>query len=591
MTALPNGWSKAEAGRLFGVVTSGSRGWAEHYSDVGPLFVRIGNMRDQAIDLSLANVQRVQPPSGAEGARTALRPGDILISITAEIGRVAIVPPDLGEAYVNQHIALARPQNGLCNEFLAWQLAGPGRSKLVALRKGATKAGLSLDDIRRVEVRVAPLNEQRRIVAKLDEVFAQTRAAKARLERLPALIDKLKRSILAAAFRGDLTADWRAANPDVEPASALLERYFARTRNNGSTRRASPRSGSSPLPPTSLPAGWHWSTIESVGDVLLGRRRADSEYIAGEEGRALKKYIRVANVKLDRLDLDDLKEMPFDAKELSLYRLEPGDIILSEGQSPEKVGQSAIYHGGIDDLCIQATVHRFRAHDALVSPAYAQLVFMHHLLTGLFQRASSQTVNIAHLTSERLRPLPFPVPPREEQDVLVGLTRALLEAASGLAGHTKAARDAFELAERAALAKAFRGELVPQDPADEPAEVLLARLRAAKAEEAPVARRSRAAAPAPTYAAPPITLAQAAESGPLFQHALERRERAAPEPAAQDLVVAALQQSDGRLTAAAIAQTTGLAPAAVRAALQDLIAAGQVHTHGKARGTTYTWAG
>jgi hypothetical protein len=188
-----------------------------------------------------------------------------------------------------------------------------------------------------------------------------------------------------------------------------------------------------------------------------------------------------------------------------------------------------------------------------------------------------------------IRGITVPVPPLAEQAVIIDLLRGALQSVAAITARDVEMGARVGAIERAALAKAFRGELVPQDPADEPAEVLLARLRAAKAEEAPVARRSRAAAPAPTYAAPPITLAQAAESGPLFQHALERRERAAPEPAAQDLVVAALQQSDGRLTAAAIAQTTGLAPAAVRAALKDLIAAGQVHTHGKARGTMYQW--
>lgn len=115
--------------------------------------------------------------------------------------------------------------------------------------------------------------------------------------------------------------------------------------------------------------------------------------------------------------------------------------------------------------------------------------------------------------------------------------------------------------------------------------MLLERIRAAKTEGAPSVRRPRAAATT-TYAAPPVTLAKAAESGPLFKHALDRQARAAAEPAALDLVVAALQQSDGRLTAAAIAQATGLAPAAP---LKELVAAGQVRTHGEARGTTYQW--
>jgi len=583
VTALPNGWSKAEAGRLFGVVTSGSRGWAEHYSDVGPLFVRIGNMRDQAIDLSLANVQRVQPPSGAEGARTALRPGDILISITAEIGRVAIVPPDLGEAYVNQHIALARPQNGLCNEFLAWQLAGPGRSKLVALRKGATKAGLSLDDIRRVEVHVAPLNEQRRIVAKLDEVFAQTRAAKARLERLPALIDKLKRSILAAAFRGDLTADWRAANPDVEPASALLERIRAgRQLRQGNSQRRQRMAAPSLPPPLRLPSGWAWARLDEVA-----RRITDGTHQPPPFTAAGVPFVFVRNIVSGTINLDTGVFISNETHRELTRRcpIEPGDVLYS-----------AVGSYGIAVLVETPSPFTFQRHIAHIKPEAAiDGSYLRWCLNSPHCRAQADSVarGVAQktVTLGDLSAFTIPVPPASEQVAISAAVNRVFRSVEQLAAKVALAGQRSTAVYEATLQRAFRGELVPQDPADEPAEVLLARLRAAKAEEAPVARRSRAAAPAPTYAAPPITLAQAAESGPLFQHALERRERAAPEPAAQDLVVAALQQSDGRLTAAAIAQTTGLAPAAVRAALKDLIAAGQVHTHGKARGTTYTWAG
>jgi type I restriction enzyme S subunit len=197
-------------------------------------------------------------------------------------------------------------------------------------------------------------------------------------------------------------------------------------------------------------------------------------------------YVRVANVKRDRLELTDVLQMPFSPAELALYTLSPGDIVLSEGQSPELVGQSGIYRGGYENLCIQATVHRFRAFTGLCSE-YAQLVFLNHLIAGTFMRASSLTTNIAHLTSERLRPLPFPLAPSAEQIELVRRSRTALDGAGTLSQRVRVASQSCAQLDQSTLTKAFRGELVDQDPNDEPASVMLSRLAAGQhaAQETP----------------------------------------------------------------------------------------------------------
>jgi type I restriction enzyme S subunit len=341
---------------------------------------------------------------------------------------------------------------------------------------------INQDALTRLPVPVAPANEQRRIVAKLEALQARSRRARQALDAVPLLLEKLRQSILAAAFRGDLTKDWRAKHKNVEPASELLKRIHAERRKKWEESELAKMRAKGKVPPDGkwkakykepapvdtmglpeLPEGWCWISIETAGDVLLGRRRAAEEYIAGKDGRVMRPYVRVANVKKDLLDLSDVLEMPFNDVELSLYRLAPGDIILSEGQSPELVGQSAVFAGGRDDLCIQATVHRFRAYKSATSSAFAQLVFLSHLHTGVFMRASSLTTNIAHLTSERLKPLRFPLPPLPEQTEMVVHVRAMLESIKRL----EACRENISTRERfmsaAILAKAFRGELVGQE--------------------------------------------------------------------------------------------------------------------------------
>lgn len=110
-------------------LTSGSRGWAKYYSDAGDTFIRIQNVQDAALDLS--DVAYVQPPTSAEAARTRVTAGDVLLSITADLGRTAVVPPDLGTAYINQHLALLRLE-GLDPTFVAYYLGSTdGRQQLM----------------------------------------------------------------------------------------------------------------------------------------------------------------------------------------------------------------------------------------------------------------------------------------------------------------------------------------------------------------------------------------------------------------------------------------------------------------------------
>jgi hypothetical protein len=97
---LPEGWAWAKSDQMFSFVTSGSRGWASYYSEIGSVFLRMGNLDHDTIQLDLADIQRVQPPDGAEGLRTRVTAGDILISITADVGMIGMVPEGFEEAFI-----------------------------------------------------------------------------------------------------------------------------------------------------------------------------------------------------------------------------------------------------------------------------------------------------------------------------------------------------------------------------------------------------------------------------------------------------------------------------------------------------------
>ena len=196
----------------------------------------------------------------------------------------------------------------------------------------------------------------------------------------------------------------------------------------------------------------------------------------------MRPYLRVMNVFEDRIDTADIMEMDFSPEDFERYRLEPGDILLNEGQSRELVGRSAIYRGEVPGACFTNTLVRFRP-DAPIESDYPQIVFLGYLKTGRFQQLASLTVNIAHLGAGRFADMEFPLPPLEEQAEIVRRARGALDQITRLEEKLHATFADLDQLDQSILAKAFRGELVPQDPSDEPASVLLARIREQKVQQ------------------------------------------------------------------------------------------------------------
>jgi hypothetical protein len=164
-----------------------------------------------------------------------------------------------------------------------------------------------------------------------------------------------------------------------------------------------------------LPPGWRWSTVGEAGRIDLGRQR-HPDWHTGPEMRP---YLRVANVFEDRIDTSDLKEMDFSGV-FGRYKLEPGDVLLNEGQSPELLGRPAIYRGHPENVAFTNTLLRFRAGPEVL-PEWALIVFRRHMHYGRFAREARITTNIAHLSARRLKPVEFPVPPLAEQRRIVDI--------------------------------------------------------------------------------------------------------------------------------------------------------------------------
>jgi type I restriction enzyme S subunit len=200
---IPAEWEISTLDGVAALVTSGSRGWAQYYSLDGPIFLRIGNLTRSHINLRLEDIVRVNPSSSSEGKRTAASSGDLLISITADLGIIGVIPEDFGEAYVNQRIALVRLTTDKVDpRFIGWFLSGRrGQTQFEKLNESGAKAGLNLPTIRRLLVPVMGLCEQKRIAEILDSSTQQTNEQCRRLGKLRSLKAALMQDLLTGRKR------------------------------------------------------------------------------------------------------------------------------------------------------------------------------------------------------------------------------------------------------------------------------------------------------------------------------------------------------------------------------------------------------
>jgi type I restriction enzyme S subunit len=191
-------WPTRKLGDLLDFLTSGSRGWAKYYAHSGDLFLRIQNVRRD--ELVIEDVAYVNAPNTAEAQRTRVRPGDVLLSITADLGRTAVVPNGIGTAFINQHLSILRTSK-INPRFLSAYFASPaGQRQVLGRNRQAVKAGLNFDDIRSFEVPEPPIELQNEFVRRVVAVEKLKAYQCASLAELDALFTSLQHR----AFRGAL---------------------------------------------------------------------------------------------------------------------------------------------------------------------------------------------------------------------------------------------------------------------------------------------------------------------------------------------------------------------------------------------------
>ncbi|MBA4064274.1 MAG: hypothetical protein C0501_11280 [Isosphaera sp.] len=473
-------------------------------------YLRVANVQRGYLDL---RELKTIPAEETEIAQLRLQPGDILFTEGGDrdkLGRGWVWGSEVAECIHQNHIFRARPNLGVVDpKFVSLHGNHFGQTWFLANGKQTTNlASINKGMLRRFPVPVPPLAEQRRIVAKVEELFADLDAGLAALLRVRAKLRRYRAAVLAAAVGGRLTADWRAAHPAAEPAAELLTRVLADRRTkweadqlakfaaagrsppkNWQARYAEPTPpDTSNLPP--LPAGWCWATVEQTCFLDVGFAFPSAEFTdAGI------KLLRGENIEPGALRWRDTRYWPeAKAAEYTHLGIETGDIILAMDRPIISSGLKIARATADDVPCLLVQrVSRFRpvAH-SMTSFLYLALQsrrFITHLHGG-------QTgTQLPHISGSGIVSFPFPLPPLAEQEQIVSEVEERLSQIAAADGQVSANLARAGRLRQAILRRAFAGRLVRQDPADEPAADLLARLRAARASPTPRPRGRRGPAP------------------------------------------------------------------------------------------------
>lgn len=437
--------------------------------------------------------------------------GDILLSIRAPVGPSNIA---LERSAIGRGLAAIGAETSVSQPYLFYFFRHI-ESWLSSQGTGSTFAAISGDFLRAIQVPVAPAAEQTRIVAKLEELLSDLDAGVAELKAAQKKLVQYRQSLLKAAVEGALTSEWRAARSaanagpaqvadEAESGAQLLSRILTERRSRWQTRQLAKFQAQGKTPPKDwqakypepvapytkglpeLPVGWVWATVEQLGDIQLGRQRSPDKVT----GLNPAPYIRAANITEQGIDFSDVLEMDFNDRERETFQLKSGDVLLTEASgSPQHVGRPVIWPNVEGLYCFQNTVIRFSPLG--VTSEFAFQLFSAWQKLGVFRRLSGG-VGINHLSAGKFSALAVPLPSVDEQTELV---RALSVAFDSLASQEQTIN--YSLKQSAAQRKnilqaAFSGQLVPQDPADEPASALLAQIRVQRAERAARASSAKA---------------------------------------------------------------------------------------------------
>jgi type I restriction enzyme S subunit len=370
---------------------------------------------------------------------------------------------------------------------------------LAAHKQGVTQVNLNTGIVGDMRLLLSPWHEQRRIVAKIEELFSELDKGVESLTTAREQLKAYRQSVLKNAFEGKLTADWRAENADkLESSEALLARikkeredHYNQAFNNWQAAfakwRADSESGQKPAKPRPLkdyppefhdlritlpeiPNGWAWAHL---GWCSMGPEYGTAAK-SSETGAV--PVVRMGNLQNGRIEWDDLVYTS-DEHEIAQYSLRPGDVLFNRTNSPELVGKTSIYKGERPALFAGYLV-RVNQIETIALGKYLTYFLGSPIAREHGNTVKTDGVNQSNINGTKLQEYPYPFCSVAEQAKIIQILDSKLEAADVMEAEIEAGLARANALRQSILRRAFSGQLVAQEPADEPASELLERIRA-----------------------------------------------------------------------------------------------------------------
>lgn len=495
---LPPGWAWATLGEVCEINPGTDTSHLTPDDEVA--FIPMASVSELS---NIVDTSKRRPHREVSKGFTRFAPADVIfakITPCMENGKIALVPEvPGGVAYGSTEFHVIRARAGIDPAYVRHYVSQQSfRDSARAKMSGAVgQQRVPVDFLRDAPIPIAPPAEQTGIANEIDVLFAELDTAEAALGRAREGVEQFRVSLLHAACTGALTAAWREANPPTETGADLLRRILAerratweRTEHARLTAKGTPPKGEAwkaryvePTAPEGvllpdLPDGWVWASLGQLTSKITSGSRDWGDHYA-EEGPVL---VRAQNIKTDRLVTDGLAHV---APPGTLGEARTGvrlnDLLITI--TGANVTKSALVHVDLGEAYVSQ-------HVGLCRPVSADMAAFLHLVIVSDSVGRRQLLEAAYgagkpgLNLQDLASVCVPLPPLSEQHWIIAKVQDLISSAVPV---TKTGLDQGVSLRQSILHAAFTGRLVPQDPADEPASALLARLRAAPAP----ARRPR----------------------------------------------------------------------------------------------------
>ena len=516
---LPTGWTEARLEELVTLLRGVS--YKKQDATSKPASGRIPILRATNIDGELDFNDLVYVPSGNVSRVQLLNVGDIVIAASSGSRHVVGKAAALAMPWVGSFGAFCyalRPHEQKTANYLSLFLQSSRyRRHIFGLSAGVNINNLRREHIERVPIPVAPLNEQRRIASKIGELFSELDKGVESLMTARAQLQAYRQAVLKDAFEGKLTTQWREENKDrLETVKQLLARV-ERERESCYQQQLKDwniavkiwveedKPGRKPPKPRkpqifeairseevdglpNIPKTWCLVRLSQIAQVGTGMSVSAARTL---EDPLEVPYLRVANVQRGFLDLSEIKSMTIERSQLDRLQLKDWDVLFNEGGDRDKLGRGWIWQSQIAPCITQN--HVFRASLFIASENNSKLISYWANAFGrqYFEQQGKQTTNLASINKTVLSRFPVPLVPPEEQKKLCEQIEKSMTIVDSQEKKIESVLGITDLLRQSILNNAFSGELVEQDPNDEPATALLNRIKAEKASQNPGAKTRR----------------------------------------------------------------------------------------------------